>query len=74
MVTGELRADTLKLPITTSKVNAAIKGNQSGTHRIDLASNMLISTEFDMRGAGMIQMMGRDVPIKFSATIRVKKL
>ena len=70
---GDFDCDHLKVPMSITNLKASIHGKQSGTHVLDLATNMLLSTSYSMKGAGMIEMMGREVPIKFKTQISVKQ-
>ncbi len=71
---GHISSDSSVTSIMGYKLNSSLNGVQKGTYEIDIKSGMMANCEISANIEGILEVIGRAVPVKINIEIKPKNL
>lgn len=70
--TGRITSDSAAVTLKDISVSSNMSGDQKGDYEVDAVSGMLLDCNIGSSVNGTMQMMGRDIPVSVTSTIKMK--
>jgi hypothetical protein len=72
-ISSDINIEEQQMKVENTNVTATIKGKQKGEMQIDVVTGLIIKSSSELKLKGMLEIMGREVPIKFLLSNRVER-
>ncbi|MES1225220.1 MAG: DUF6263 family protein, partial [Bacteroidota bacterium] len=69
---GEIMSDSTKTNYMNFEINSNFTGTQKGEYEVDIKTGMMVDCNMEVNIKGVLEMMGRDIPITISTKVKMK--